>query len=161
MVFRKAKPQETAAVFEMVKKRVDWMNATGIRQWNVTGYLDAYPLAYYEEQQSAGRLYVLEMDKCLIGAVVLLESDERWVDKVDSPALYVHNLVSDGGSKGGGRIILSETEKLAMQNGKKFVRLDCAKDNEFLNHYYAALGYEMAGTCTDGPYIGNRREKQL
>lgn len=36
------------------------MDRAGIRQWNVTGYLDAYPMDYYRAQQALGNLYVFE-----------------------------------------------------------------------------------------------------
>ena len=30
-----------------------------------------------------------------VGAVVLLEEDDRWADRADSSAFYIHNLVTD------------------------------------------------------------------
>lgn len=30
-----------------------------------------------------------------------------------------------------------------------------------INQYYESMGYEMAGTCKDGGYEGNRREKYM
>ena len=160
-VFRPAEKDEAKAVFELVKKRVQWMDETGIRQWNVTGYLDAYPLSYYEQQQAKGRLYVLLSDSAVIGGVVLLEEDERWSDRAGDPALYVHNLVTDPFVKGAGRQLLTETEHLTAQQKKRFVRLDCAVDNAFLNQYYESQGYHLAGFCEEGFYKGNRREKEI
>ena len=43
----------------------------------------------------------------------------------------------------------------------RFMRLDCAEDNEFLNSYYDSMGYRLAGRCEDGVYIGNKREKVI
>ena len=57
--------------------------------------------------------------------------------------------------------MLAETEALAARQGKRFVRLDCAVSNAFLNEYYGSMDYELAGRCREGGYEGNRREKKL
>ena len=159
--FQTAKPEEIETVFELYRKRVCWMDEIDIHQWNKTDYLSTYPVDYYHEQQRLRNLYVLKKNDYIIGAVVLLQSDDRWLDRTSSSAYYVHNLVTDPGIKGAGKEILAETEKLAIQKGKHFLRLDCAVDNAFLNDYYASMGFVLAGICKDGDYIGNRREKTL
>ena len=145
------------AVFALFEKRVDWMNEQNIHQWNDTDYLNAYPKSYYIQQQELGNLYVLadNTDGAVTGAVVLLQSDDRWLDRAGSPAYYVHNLVTDSSVKGTGRALLAQAERLAAEHGKRFMRLDCAADNAFLNGYYEKMGYLPAGTCEDGPYKGN------
>ena len=160
-IFRLAEHSDVNTVFQLYKKRIQWMNENGIRQWNVTGYLDVYPVDYYPRHQTLGNLYVLEENNSIIGAVVLLQEDGRWSEKTNQPAFYVHKLVADTRVSGAGKEILLEVEKIARQRGKRFVRLDCAVDNRFLNHYYSSLGYKTAGTCQEGTYIGNRREKAL
>ena len=161
LVFEKANCDEIDSVFTLYKKRVAWMDEAGIRQWNVTDYLGAYPKSYYEEQLHNDNLFVLREDCQIIGAVVLLQNDDRWSDKAKASAYYIHNLVTEPAYKGAGKIILEEAAKLALCNNKQYIRLDCAVDNRFLNEYYESLGYHFAGNCEDGPYKGNRREKVL
>lgn len=48
-----------------------------------------------------------------------------------------------------------------MSINKEYLRLDSSEDNEPLAKYYENLGFVPAGTCTDGPYKGIRREKKL
>ena len=139
----------------------------------MTNYLEVYPISYYADRQRLGELYVLSKEDVVIGAVVLLQSDECWPQMADSPAYYVHNLVTELSVKGAGKIILSEVEKMAISKGiqflrldcavdnKLFLRLDCAVDNKFLNEYYESMGYKMVGCCKEGAYIGNKREKEL
>lgn len=159
---KKAITTDAEAVYSLVEKRIHWMNQKGIRQWNVTGYLEAYPIDYYREQQQQGNLYVLQDQKeKIVGAVVLLEADDRWLDRSDSSAFYIHNLVTDSEVHGAGSIMIQEAEKMAVQSGKRFMRLDCAVDNTFLNKYYKDRGFMLAGSCQEGLYIGNRREKEL
>jgi len=159
--FRTAETDDIESVFLLYKKRIRWMDKKGIRQWNTTGYLKAYPVDYYIRQQSLGNLYILTEGRTIIGAVVLLQEDSRWLDKPDFSALYVHNLVTDSKATGAGEKILMESEKIALQEGKYAVRLDCDVNNVFLNNYYDSLGYKIVGSCQDGAYIGNRREKSL
>lgn len=161
-LFRCATKEDIDAVFSLYEKRVQWMDAKGIHQWNGTDYLVIYPKSYYQEQQACSALYVLLDDiDSIVGAVVLLQNDERWADRANDSSLYIHNLVTDPDVMGCGKKLLSEVEKLAQLHGKRYVRLDCATDSVFLNGYYSSAGYEIAGQCKDGLYIGNRREKKL
>ena len=160
-VFRLARDNEIDAIFSLYEKRIQWMDESGIQQWNMTNYLEVYPISYYADRQKMGELYVLSKEDVVIGTVVLLQSDECWPQMADSPAYYVHNLVTDLSVKGAGKIILSEVEEMAISKGIQFLRLDCAVDNESLNEYYESMGYRMVGCCKEGAYIGNKREKEL
>ena len=159
--FAHAAPGEVKDAFMLYEKRVKWMNDHDIQQWNVTSYLEVYPVEYYENQCRQGNLYVLKYEDRIVGAVILIQSDDRWLDRMDSSAYYIHNLVTDPAMRGVGKCIMKEVEKQAIRHEKQFIRLDCAKDNAFLNQYYESLGYSLAGSCKDGDYIGNRREKRL
>lgn len=162
-IFGLAGKKDIEDIFALYAERVRWMDAHGIRQWNVTRYLELYPLSYYREQCEHGNLYSLRCagDDLPVGAVVLRQSDERWPDKAGVPAYYIHNLVTHPGIKGAGAHILAETERLAVEHDKCFVCLDCAADNAALNEYYASKGYAEAGEFVEGNYCGMRREKRL
>lgn len=82
--FEKAVSEEIASIFSLYEKRVKWMDECGIRQWNTTDYLNVYPMDYYEQEIKLGNLFVLKSENRIIGAVVLLQHDERWPDKTDS-----------------------------------------------------------------------------
>ena len=160
--FRLARAEEAARIFELYVSRVAWMDKKGIRQWNVTGYLEAYPEDYYREACRRENLFVLEdASGRLCGAVVLLREDERWDGYPVKRAWYVHNLVTAVDASGAGKSILREAERLAKMQGMQAMRLDCAEDNEKLNAWYEAQGYLPCGACTDGPYHGVLREKTL
>lgn len=160
--FRCARETQIPAIFDLYVRRVRWMDEVGIRQWNRTDYLSAYPQAYYREELQKGALFVLEDEAgTLCGAAVLLRQDERWADCAAQRALYVHNLVADRKAKGAGKTILRKTECLARESGLQAVRLDCAVENETLNAWYEEQGYLPAGTCAEGPYFGRLREKRL
>ena len=158
-----AGPADTGGIWALIEVRVAWMDEQGIRQWNTTGYREAYPPAYDEEQAAAGRLYVLKRrdSGAIAGAAVLLEEDPRWEDSREALAYYVHNFVTAVSEKGAGGELLRQAEEMAKSRGKTAMRLDCATDNAPLNAYYENKGYRLRGQCTDGPYTGNKREKQF
>lgn len=162
-IFRLAEKEEVEEIFDLYVKRVCWMEEKGIDGWNTTHYLERYSLDYFREQCLRNTLYILRNtdDNLLAGAVVLLSKDERWQDKANETAYYIHNLVSSLAHKGAGAHIISGIEKTAIQYGKRFVRLDCAVNNTFLNEYYASKGYKESGWCEEGFYSGIRREKSL
>lgn len=162
-ILEKAKKTEVEAIFTLYLKRIDWMNETGINQWNNNGYLNDYPVTYYYMQQEEGRLYVMKntVTGKIVGAAVLLQEDPRWEDGYEVSAYYVHNFVTDRLEKGMGRKILQAIEAQAKKDQKERVRLDCSDDNAFLNQYYESMGYESIGTCKDGVYEGITREKYV
>lgn len=158
-----AERSDLEAVLGLIEARITWMDRKGIRQWNVTGYRDAYPRAYYERQIEQGRLYVLRRAPGgpAAGAAVLLDEDGRWADCPADDAWYLHNFVADVRARGAGGVLLRLAETMAGARGKRRIRLDCAADNAALNAYYERRGYHLRGRCADGPYVGNRREKTL
>ena len=160
---RKAEEYEVSDIFELYVKRVEWMAENNIRLWIDTDYLHAYPREFYEHEQKAGNLYVLEdlSTGLSAAAAVLYEEDENWEDSSFAAAYYVHNLVSSTSYPGAGKTLLHEAEKLAAKHGKEWMRLDCGEDSIFLNSWYESMGYLYAGKCTDGPYTGNRRQKRV
>lgn len=57
-IFKLAVKEEMEEIFSLYVQRIHWMNEQGIRQWNITRYLDRYPLSYYQEQCDLDNLYV-------------------------------------------------------------------------------------------------------
>lgn len=161
-VFRPIRRCEIAKAFEIVLKRIRWMDANGIRQWNVTDYAEVYPIAYYEECFENGELFVLADDKEILCIGVLKDSDAYWAKHNDSvDALYLHNLASEPDAKGAGSRFLAYAEAHARKCGKRCFRLDSAEDNPALAQFYGKRGYAPVGRCVDGPYVGILREKKL
>ncbi len=158
--FRQAELHEVETVVSLIEQRIKWMDEVGIHQWNECGYFNIFPVDYFVKQQMLGNLYVFSESK-IEGVVVLLDEDANWRDKADSSALYIHNLATDLNAHGVGKRILACVEVLAAKKGKKFIRLDCAANNTFLNSYYESLGYKIDGKCRIGTYVGNRREKRI
>lgn len=148
--------------YQLISARIAWMDQMGIRQWNTTDYWSVYPESHYEALTERGEFYILRraQDGLLVAGAALYEQDPRWPD-CTPPAFYVHHLTTDRAAAGAGRELLRRCEDLARRRGKVCLRLDCAVDNAPLNRYYEEQGYLFAGTCIDGAYSGNLRQKLL
>ena len=158
--FEKAGEEWIDPVIELIRKRVEWMDETGIRQWNTTAYLSVYPRSCFEAYVRKGWLYVLKDEEGRLAAAALFEHDARWPEKKDR-AFYVHHLASDPGIRGAGSVFLKECEALARKMKRDYIRLDCDTENTFLNRYYESRGYAEEGRCIDGAYAGIRRSKKI
>ena len=159
--WKQASPEDAKLFFEIIKKRIAWMDRVGIRHWNTLNYAEVYPLEHYLEHVNAGRLWVLCENGCVLGGAVLYEEDDFWADNPCDTAFYIHRFATDTDAKGIGREILKRIYETAKEKGKTHLRLDCSVDNENLNAYYESAGYMPNGTCSDGPYSGIRRELMI
>lgn len=161
--FSLADRSDLEGVYTLIDQRIGWMDKMGIRQWNVTDYWTVYPKEHYVEQLQQGRLYVMKRlsDESVAAAAVLYDADARWPDGETACACYIHHFAADLKEKGVGSILLLRLEQLALRRGKAFMRLDCPSDSPRLNQYYEQRGYVPAGTCLDGKYSGNLKEKAL
>lgn len=159
--FRQVTAREIPVVFDLIQRRVAWMDRVGIRQWNVTHYAAEYPLEYYEKRRQQGELFCLE--EMATGRILcvgaLLRQDARWQTGED--ALYLHHFASEPEAKGAGSIFLQAAENYVRQQGKSYLRLDSAVGNAVLENYYASRGYAEAGVCVDKLYQGVLRQKKL
>lgn len=150
---------DTDAILDMIRERIAWMDEKGLKQWNVTNYLDCYPRNYFEEGIRRGDFYLMKENGESTGVMALFTQDGRWDD--DPNYFYVHHLTVRPGHHGGGEAMLRFAEELGRARGKRGIRLDSAVDNDKLNDYYEHLGYPAMSTFTEGLYEGLRRVKYL
>ena len=160
-IFRKAKKEEIPVVFEIIGKRVKWMDKVHIKQWNTTNYAEVYPLSYFEEKRQNDECFLLEEKETqkIVAVAVLLKEDARWPNKAS--ALYLHNFATLIEYKGVGSVFLEFAEKYTKEQGYSYMRLDSDIDNKPLEEYYTIRGYKAVGSCVDGLYKGTLREKKL
>lgn len=155
----RAVPRDVPMIVELLTRRTRWMAQQGLHQWNETGYLEAYPPAYFLDLVCSERVFVVKDASQVLGVMALLDEDSCWTPASD--ACYLHHLACDVQRPGLGRQMIAYAESHARSLGKNRIRLDCQLGNEKLNRYYEQLGYAAVGTCSSGPYTGILREKYL
>lgn len=79
-LFRHGKKSDVKEVIGLIEARIEWMDAEGIRQWNVNHYRERYPESYFEQAAEARQMYVLEDERTarIVAAAILLTEDKRW-----------------------------------------------------------------------------------
>lgn len=149
MFFRKGTMLDVGAVTEIYDTAREIMKKSNIPQWQ-----DGIPgrETFISDVQS-GCAYVLEENGEVIGTVQIIDyepyyaliSNGSWT--VDN-ALVAHRVaVSDKCRKQGvGSMLISEAEKIALQKGKKALRLDTHEKNYRMRGMLEKNGFKAVGT---------------
>lgn len=119
-----------------------------IFQWN-----EKYPSRdVFKNDIETGALYVLEINKKIVGCIMLSDvkddsyKDVKWLTK-DFKNLYVHRLAvnPDYQKKGHGRRLMDFAESFAVENNFTSIRLDTFSLNHRNNKFYKSRGYTQLG----------------
>jgi hypothetical protein len=70
-----------------------------------------------------------------------------WVDKDKEPSVYIHRITTNPDFRGKGLVkyIVEWSKKYAIQNDKKFVRMDTVGKNLKLIGHYTGYGFDFLG----------------
>lgn len=158
MDIRLAEKEDIQAIMNILEERCNWFKENGIDQW-ANNYLGKYNEDYFNDAMKNHKLYVVKQENKVIGVFLLKENDKTYWNNDDS-AYYIHHLATKIGYTGIGTKILNFIEKLAKENSKKYIRLDCKKSNVELNRYYQKQGFIYKGSGEE-PYSHNLWEKEI
>ncbi|GIH91858.1 GNAT family N-acetyltransferase [Planobispora siamensis] len=137
LTLRRATEDDLPAVLELLAETAAWLNARGVRQWPVGGF----PAVRIVPLIGEGVMYLLDGED---GPAATLALDggadpEFWTpaDRPDA-ALYVHKLAvaRSHSGRGLGEALLDWAGLRVLAAGRRWLRLDCAKDNPGLQDYY-------------------------
>ncbi len=158
MDIKLAETKDIVSIMNILEERCNWFKENGIDQWS-NNYLKKYNEYYFNDVMKNHKLYVVKEENNVIGVFLLKESDkEYWYN--DDSAYYIHHLATKIGSTGLGTKIIEFIEKIAKENSKKYIRLDCKKSNNELNKYYENHGFKYRGS-KEKPYSHNLWEKEI
>jgi ribosomal protein S18 acetylase RimI-like enzyme len=90
----------------------------------------------------------------LVGTLrLLLREPIVWPDVIEGDAVYVYNLAvrRTWGDHRLGAQMLEWAADRATSLGRRYVRLDCMADNQFLPEYYVRAGFDERGEI-DAPF---------
>lgn len=153
-----AEKEDIQAIMHILEERCNWFKENGIDQW-ANNYLEKYNEDYFNDVMKNHKLYVVKQKNKVIGVFLLKENDKIYWNNEDF-AYYIHHLATKIGYTGIGTKILNFIEKLAKENSKKYIRLDCKKSNVELNRYYQKQGFIYKGSGEE-PYSHNLWEKEI
>ncbi len=147
-MIRRAKISEIPDILTICKACAAYMISNGIYQWN-----EHYPsAAAFTRDIERDELYVLEVDKKVIGTIVIstLMDDEyvpvKWLTP-NTNNVYIHRLSIEPNLQGKGyaQRLMDFAENYAKENGFASVRLDTFSQNKRNQRFYEARGYQRLG----------------
>ena len=147
-MIRKAIKDDLHRIIEITKACAVFMISNNIFQWN-----EHYPnIETFENDALNENLYVLEINKKLIGCLVIShEMDEFYIKvKWQTPNynnIYLHRLAVDPSyqKKGYAKQLMNFSFEYAKVNSIKSIRLDTFSGNPFNNIFYSNLGFKKLG----------------
>jgi ribosomal protein S18 acetylase RimI-like enzyme len=149
LTLRRATENDLPTVLTLLAEAAKWLNAAGVRQWPDGGF----PAARIEPIIEQGTMYLLDDGIDPVPAATMAvdgHADPEFWTRNDRPgdALYVHKLaVSRAYSgQGLGEVLLDWAVGRVAEEGRRWLRLDCAKDNPRLQAYYRRLGFRHVRT---------------
>src|SRR5205814_8638655 len=111
----------------------DWVGQRGYEQW-------PYPLTHAQiaAAMERGEVSLAELDRDVVATVTLLRDDPMYWGERPADAAYVHKLAVRRACAGRriGNAIVEWAADTAAAKGRRFLRLDCLRDNPGIRTYY-------------------------
>ena len=147
-MIRKAIKNDLHRIIEITKACAVFMISNNIFQWN-----EHYPnIETFENDALNENLYVLEINKKLIGCLVISHEMDEFYMKVkwqtpNHNNIYLHRLAVDPSyqKKGYAKQLMNFSFEYAKVNSIKSIRLDTFSGNPFNNIFYSNLGFKKLG----------------
>ncbi|MCG5211731.1 GNAT family N-acetyltransferase [Streptosporangium soli] len=137
LTLRKAGHADLPAALALLAEAAEWLYRRGVRQWPREGFGPQRIEPLIDE----GVLYLADDGAAPVAVVAVDDhADPEFWASADDPgaALYVHKLAVSRSLAGRrvGDALLDWAGLLALASGRRWLRLDCAKDNHGLQAYY-------------------------
>ncbi|QDK79408.1 GNAT family N-acetyltransferase [Spirosoma sp. KCTC 42546] len=152
MTIRPATPSDIPALVTLLQHVIPLMHEAGNFQWD-----DHYPNeTVFGQDISKQQLWVADIDGQLAGVAALTEDQEPEYAQVgfdlNQRAIVTHRLAVDPNFRGQGVAValLEQAEKLALEHGISFLRIDTNSENQSTQKLFPKLGYQYAGEITLG-----------
>jgi GNAT superfamily N-acetyltransferase len=140
-----AAPGDAAVVGDILDDVRWWLSLRGIGQWT-----RPFGESWVAEKIAAGEVFIAWVDGAPVAVVRLLWEDRFfWGERDRGDAGYVHTLAvrRDRAGQGIGAALLRWAEEEVRRHGRRFLRLDCAAENQALDAYYQGLGFVAVGSA--------------
>lgn len=137
LTLRAATAADLQGVLALLAETAGWLNGRGVRQWPAGGFPAERIAPLIEE----GTMYLLDGEEGPAATLALDgQADPEFWAAGDDPgsALYVHKLAvaRAHSGRGLGEALLDWAGLRVLGMGRRWLRLDCSKDNTRLQDYY-------------------------
>ncbi|MEQ7007959.1 GNAT family N-acetyltransferase [Actinopolymorpha sp. B17G11] len=141
---------ELADVAAVLEDAAAWLNERGVRQWPT-----CFPERLLLPAIESGQTWLVRAGADVVATVTVDHTDAAW-DDLPTDAAYVHRMAVRHHGQQLGTWMLDWVTKVAIDEGRRAVRLDCVATNEDLCRYYERQGFRRMGDVTVGGMPGER-----
>jgi ribosomal protein S18 acetylase RimI-like enzyme len=147
LAIRTAGREDLLAAAQLLDQAGEWMRSQGITdQWPIR-----FPLSDLAQRADRGEIHIAYDGTMPVGTFALdwTADPEFWHDHAaDTDAGYLHRLAvaRSHAGQGIGAQLAEHAANLVARNGRRLLRLDCAKHNTRLHEYYRQLGFTHVRT---------------
>lgn len=140
IIFKVAEINQLQEIIKLYKDRSDWFKKEGIEQWSkyIIRHEKEFPVSIENKNY-----YILKKDEEIIAGFELSYNPGNFVD--NNKSLYINKIVTKVGYKNLGKLIFEICEDIAKANNKKYLRLECKRQNQKLNEIYDKHGFRLIG----------------
>jgi len=147
VTIRRAGGDDLDTVLALIREVTHWMISRDIHQWDNS--LNDAVVPYFARKIGQETVYLAYLDDQSVGTLTLQWSDRTIWDDIgeDGQAGYVHSLAvaRRAAGHGLGASLLEWAMAQVRNNGRPYLRLDCAAENAGLCRYYTGLGFVEKG----------------
>lgn len=165
---RPVKIEEAERAMEIINQAKAYLKAQGIDQWQ-TGYPDA---ACIMRDIQNGKGYFMLSDEHEIIAYLCIDFDGesayeglngKWLSGAEEPYVVVHRLAIAENARGSGNAAAAFrlTERLALEKGVHYFRVDTDDRNMIMKHILQKQGFAYCGEIWFDNSVKIAFEKQL
>lgn len=150
MNLRLVTPEEFETVYDILHENALWLSLKNIIQWPLD-WLEA-KRQEIQEAIEFGMYYAVDINNEIAAIVEIKPTPEDIWGNDKALALYIHKLAirRKFSNKSLGRKIINLIESKAVQDGVKYLRLDCVAHNNKLRKYYEASGFTLKTEVNSG-----------
>lgn len=145
---RLAQLEDYKIVLKTMTDTAKWLNKKGSSQWN--DLLSGKDVHNTEKAIQNNEVYLAELEGELVGMFVLWENQSEWDrtlwgEEDTNTIYYLHRVTLTQSVRGKnlGIQLVDAALKVAINNHKRKVRLDCLVDNPYLNEFYKSAGFQL------------------
>jgi GNAT superfamily N-acetyltransferase len=141
-----AQSDDLGRYLDLLEEVAEWLAARGITQWRPGNF--RLSAQYYAESIEREEVHLAFVGDELVGTLrLLLREPIVWPDVEEDDAVYVYNLAvrRTWANQAIGFRLLEWASNRALLLGRRWVRLDCVADNNFLRGYYTQAGFADRG----------------
>lgn len=146
-------PDQLEDVLTVLNAAAAWLVDRGIEQWPASFDEGNHRVDKLRAQAEQGHVYVVRLGRYPIATATITpwadpDFAAGWPPGTVDDALYVYRLASTRTARNlawKGAWLLDFATQLAQEQGKKWIRVDCSRQNEGLHSYYLRLGFKPMG----------------